>query len=264
VSTLRLAAFQCALAGAGQSERLAALRAAIAGQGQRPDLVVCPELFMSGYNVGAAIDAQAEAPDGPFAARIAALARETGTAICYGYPERDGDKVYNAAACIGSDGAFIANHRKLVIPPGFELEHFACGARPTFFTLAGLRFAILICYDAEFPEGVRHAALAGAHCLLVPTALSDQWGVVALKMMPTRAFENGVYVVYCDHAGAEGDLTYAGGSCIASPVGADLARAGAGHEVIAADIDAATVAAAQARLPYLRDLAGLERALKAR
>ena len=128
----------------------------------------------------------------------------------------------------------------------------------TVFTLAGVRLTILICYDAEFPEAVRHAALAGAQCVLVPTALSDQWGVVANQVMPARAFENGVYLVYCNHAGREGDLAYLGASCIASPKGEDLARAGRGEQVIVAAIDPQDVAAAQARLPYLHDLPALQ------
>ena len=155
----------------------------------------------------------------------------------------------------------IADHRKLVIPPGIEPDYFSPGERATLFDLGGVRFAILICYDAEFPEPARHAALAGAHCLLVPTALRDMWGVVAHKMMPTRAFENGVYLVYSNHAGVEGDHRYLGASCISSPVGGDVARAGEGEEVIAADLDPARVAAAQARLPYLRDLKRLNRTL---
>ena len=259
---MRLAVFQCNAGGLDQPERLAALRRAIGEAGEpRPGLIVCPELFMSGYNVGEAITRLAETPEGPFAAAVSALARETGTAICYGYPERYGEAIYNSAACFGPDGGLIANHRKLVIPPGFEPDYFSPGECPTLFDLDGLRFAILVCYDAEFPEPARHAALAGAHCLLVPTALRDMWGIVAHKMMPTRAFENGVYLVYANHAGVEGDHQYLGASCISSPVGEDLARAGEGEEVIAADLDPARVAAAQARLPYLRDLAGLQRSL---
>jgi len=262
MSGIRVAAFQCALGGADQPRRLAALRAAIEGAGdQCPDLIVCPELFMSGYNIGETIGQLAEAPDGPFALKVAALARETRTAICYGYPERAGDEVFSAAACFGPDGALLANHRKLVIPPGFEVDHFTAGAGTALFTLGGVRLAILICYDAEFPEAVRHTALAGAQGVLVPTALSDQWDVVANRVMPARAFENGVYLVYCNHAGVEGDLTYLGASCIASPIGGDLARAGSGEQVIAADIDPQKVAAAQVRLPYFRDLPALQKRL---
>lgn len=259
---MRVTVFQCNAEGLGQAERLARLGRAIDSAGEpRPGLVVCPELFMSGYNVGEAIPRLAETVEGPFARAVSALARKTGTAICYGYPEQGEGVIYNSAACFGPDGALIANHRKLGIPPGFEPDYFSPGDRPTLFDLRGLRFAILICYDAEFPEPARHAALGGAQVLLVPTALRDVWGVVAHSMMPTRAFENGVYVVYANHAGREGDHAYLGASCIASPTGDDLARAGEGEEVIAATVDPARVAAAQARLPYLRDLQALASSL---
>jgi len=259
---MRVAVFQCDAASLDQAERLARLERAIDAAGEpRPGLMVCPELFMSGYNVGEAITRLAETPEGPFALAVSALARETGTAICYGYPERGEDVIYNSAACFGPDGSLIANHRKLGIPPGLEPDYFSPGDRPSLFDLGALRFAILICYDAEFPEPARQAALAGAQVLLVPTALRDMWGVVAHKMMPTRAFENGVYVVYANHAGKEGDHAYLGASCISSPTGEDVARAGSGEEVIAAAIDSARVTAARARLPYLRDLEGYKRAL---
>jgi predicted amidohydrolase len=259
---LAVAAFQCAAGGLGKAERLSALdRVLGAWRAERPRLLVCPELFMSGYNVGADVSSLAEPAEGPFAAAVSALARASGTAILYGYPERAGGRLYNAALCIDAEGAPVANHRKLVIPPGFELDHFAAGEGITLFDLAGMRLAVLVCYDAEFPEAVRAAAMAGAQAVLVPTALRDVWGAVARKMMPTRAFENGIYLVYCNHAGSEGDMTFLGASSIVAPDGEDLAQAGAGEEVISTTIEGARVASAQARLPYHRDLAALRRRL---
>src|SRR5262249_24487797 len=123
-----------------------------------------------------------------------------------------------------------------------------------FFTLHGLRLALLICYDAEFPEAVRGAAREGAQAIIVPTALADRWQVVATRVMPARAFENGVYLVYANHAGREGDITYVGASCIRNPDGEDIARAGAMEELILGSLCAKDVFKAQARLPYLKDL----------
>ena len=42
----------------------------------------------------------------------------------------------------------------------------------TLFDLAGVRCAILVCYDAELPELVRATAEAGAQVIIVPTALT--------------------------------------------------------------------------------------------
>jgi len=89
------------------------------------DLILCPELFLSGYAAGEDLRRFAEPASGAGASAIAAIARETSTAIVYGYPERTGDRLYNAALAIGPDGAVLANHRKYLLPPGFESEFFA-------------------------------------------------------------------------------------------------------------------------------------------
>lgn len=230
-------------------ERFGRLQAAL--QTEQLDLVVCPELFMSGYDVGDALAGLAETADGAFAQRVAALARMSGTAIVYGYPERDGEDLYNAAACMDSSGRLIANHRKLVLPPGFETRYFVPGDGLTLFDLGSVRCAILICYDAEYPEAVRAAAQAGAQLVLVPTALADVWPTVAFQMMPTRAFENGVWLFYANHSGVEGETRFLGASCIVAPDGQDAARAGPAETLISADVDVAQVSAAQNRLPYL-------------
>lgn len=253
---MRAAIFQDSTAGLAPADRLGRL-ADVAAEADA-GLLVCPELFMSGYAAGEAIRHYAEPSDGSFANGVAEIARTTETAIVYGYPEAADGVIYNAAQCIDASGHRLANHRKVVLPPGFETDYFATGNGLTVFELCGMRFVLLICYETEFPEAVRTAALAGAHAVLAPTALAAQWGVVANQAIPSRAFENGVHVLYANHAGREGDVTYLGGSCIVGPDGKDLARAGDRETVIAADLDPSRVAAAQERLPYLKDLAALQ------
>lgn len=251
---MRLAIYQCDLTGRTPAQRLDRL-AEIAAQTDA-DLLLCPELFLSGYGVGDALPRRAEPANGVSATRIAQIAQATRTAIVYGYPEADG-QFYNAAQCIDANGAHLANHRKTVLPPGFEPDHFTPGHGLTLFTLHGIRFALLICYEAEFPEATRAAALAGAQVILAPTALGEKWPVVAYQVIPTRAFENGVYVAYANHAGHEGGIDYLGASCIVAPDGTDACRATDKDEVIVAELDIARVVACQKRLPYLSDRATL-------
>lgn len=97
-----------------------AARAAAAGAG----LLVAPELFLTGYAIGADIARLAEPADGPSARRVAAVAARHGLAVAYGYPERDGQRVYNSARLVGADGAFLANYRKTHLYGGFEEEWF--------------------------------------------------------------------------------------------------------------------------------------------
>jgi predicted amidohydrolase len=260
---MKIAIYQPAHGGLEPAQRLERLAAALADPAARgADLLVCPELFMSGYAVGEALHRFAEPAGGPFASAIARLAQANNMAILYGYPEQGGNRVYNSAICIGPRGEKLANHRKLALPPGFEADFFTCGDALTFFDLGGMKLGLLVCYDAEFPEAVRAMALNGAEIVVAPTALKDVWGSVATRMMPTRAFENGVYFVYVNHAGSEGAVTYFGGSCITGPDGEDLVRAGPGEQILAAEVDPAAVAAARKRLPYLSDLTQLSAALK--
>ncbi len=108
---------------------------------------------------------------------------------------------------------------------------------------------------------MRALAQSGAELVIVPTALTKEWGVVAEKVMPARAFENGVWLIYANHAGSENGTHYLGHSCIVAPNGKDAARAGAGEQVITAKLDVESVAAAQKRIPYLKDVVDLENRL---
>lgn len=249
---MRIGVYQSETTGLSTEQRLNKLAGAL--NQAEAEVLLCPELFMSGYAIDDAVESRAEPADGPFANAVASLAKQSGTAVVYGYPELSGGKLFNSAQCIGADGNRLANHRKLVLPPSFERNHFAAGQKLTLFTISGAKFGLCICYDAEFPETVRALALAGAQVVLVPTALGSEWGVVANRVMPTRAFENGVYLVYANHAGCEGDMDYLGGSCIIDPMGRDLERAGETETVITANVDLSEVTAAHNRLPYLTDV----------
>jgi predicted amidohydrolase len=217
------------------------------------DLVLLPELFACGYNIGAQLPLRAEARNGPTFAAMADMAGSNGIALLYGYAERDGDTLYNAALCVSPKGEILSHQRKLAIPPGFERQHFAPGTGCDLFDYGGLRIATLICYDAEFPETVRHVSALGAQLILVPTALGAQWGWVATRMIPTRAYENGVYLAYANSAGTENGLAFLGASMIANPDGTEAARAEAAPTVLYADLDPDRVSQAQSRLPYLKD-----------
>lgn len=258
MSLLRLAVVQAPAELDGVAARLGWLAASLPDiVAQNADLVLLPELFVCGYNIGDLVEERAEAADGPVFQAISFLARQYGIAIHYGFAEREDGRLYNSALCVGPDGEVLGRHRKLVIPPGDEVSHFSAGQGCRLFTYKGFSIATLICYDAEFAETVRHVAVAGAELVLVPTALGAQWGWVAHSMMPTRAYENGVYLAYANSAGNERGMAFLGGSVIAAPDGVEAARAEYGPTVLYADLDKNRVSAAQARLPYLEDRAAL-------
>lgn len=217
------------------------------------DLLLLPELFATGYNIGDQVVARAEPADGTTATAIAKLAKVHSVAIHYGYSENDSGTIYNAAQCFGPDGTRLGHHRKLAIPPGFEQVHFSPGQGCELFTYRDVRIGTLICYDAEFPETARHVAAKGAELILVPTALGARWEWVAQRMIPTRAYENGVFLAYANSAGDENGMSFLGQSFIATPDGQELARANDEPTVIYGSLKMDSVTHAQARLPYLVD-----------
>ena len=220
------------------------------------DLLLLPELFLTGYNIGSNVKIWSEAVDGPYSKQIAELCQQHNIAIHYGFSEKDHTKgrIYNSANCINREGLRLAGHRKLLLPPGFEGDHFSAGNSFETFSINGFKIGTLICYDAEFPENFRHVAQMGVEVVLVPTALSSSWGIVANQVIPTRAFENGVFVCYANQAGNEHGLEYLGASCIIAPDGSELRRAGNESEFLRATLDLTQVSAAQKRLPYLQDM----------
>lgn len=221
--------------------------------GKKVDMLLLPELFATGYNIGDKISEYAEKPNGPIASRIKEIANRHDLAVHYGYAELSDDKVFNSAQCIGPSGDVLGTHRKLILPPGFEADHFAQGQGTQCFDYRGMRFGTLICYDAEFAETARHVAMQGAQVLLVPTALGDKWEWVSKTMIPTRGYENGMFLAYANSAGHENGMDYLGQSFISQPNGSEAIRAGSQPEIIIAELDVDLVAKAQARLPYLTD-----------
>jgi predicted amidohydrolase len=235
--------------GALELLRHRALAAAEAGA----SLAIFPEMFLTGYNIGEAVFKLAEPVAGPSSQKAADIARTAGVALLYGYPERDGDTVYNSALLIDRNGRPLANYRKAHLYGGKEKRLFAAGDYLVTAELDDLKVGILICYDVEFSEAVQALSLAGAHLIAVPTALMEPFGLVARTVVPARAYESQVYVAYANLCGKERDLTYCGLSGIVGPDGHEIARAGKNEELLVADIDPATIAAVRENNPILAE-----------
>ncbi len=252
---MKVAVCQAAAVAGSKEKALAILarqarRAASDGAG----LLVFPELFLTGYGGGGALAALAEPADGPSAARAAAIARREGIAILYGFPEREGDRLYDAALLVDQEGRRRGGHRKLHLYGAEEKRLFTPGDAWTIVDLEGWRIGVLICLDVEFPEAVRRLALAGAELVLVPAALPRSGEIVARSVVAVRAFENQVFLAYADLCGEEGGIAFCGRSAIVGPEGDVLARArGRKPGLIAAALDRSRLAAARRSVFYLAE-----------
>ena len=236
--------------------RIASAAKDAAGQGA--DLLVAPELAVTGYGAGAEFPALAQAAAGDVAERLRTIARENGIAVIAGFAERDGDEIFNSALFTDGQGAH-AVYRKSHLYGDYERQWFEPAAPASVMvTLGGVKLGMLICYDVEFPENVRRLAAAGADLIVVPTALpkGPSGLFIADKMIQVRAFENQVFVAYINHCGADSLFTYAGLSRIAAPDGTLLAHAPAeGEALLLATIAPGDFARSREENTYLSDLA---------
>lgn len=201
-------------------------RIAAAARGAGSSLLVLPELFLSGYNLGAAARDLAEPADGPTVAELSAIARAHGLGIVAGFPEAADGRLYNAAVLVDANGTCRAVYRKTHLFGADEPRIFHPGERLPLIDLPEARIGLAICYDIEFAEVARMLAEARAQIIVVPTANMTPYWNVPTTLVRARALECGVGVVYANLSGAEGALAYTGLSAAVGPDGRDVARAG--------------------------------------
>jgi predicted amidohydrolase len=228
-------------------------RLAMAAAGGGAELLLLPELFLTGYNIGSEIQDLAESQDGPSATAAAQIAATAGVALAYGYAERCAEGVYDSALVLDRSGRCIANYRKTHLWGDYERAQFLPGRSVDVFELGGVRFGLLICYDLDFPELARGLSLAGADALIALSATTAPYPVIPRHVVPARAYENRMFVLFSNQAGEERGLAYAGESCAAAPDGAVLASCGRADELAFADMDLDRYAAFRAAHRYAGD-----------
>jgi predicted amidohydrolase len=239
-ATLTVAVAQTAPRVGAVAENLAAAEERIAALAGRADLVLFPELFTTGYRRdGMDHAALAEpVPDGPSVGRLAEAAQSARLAVCGTLLEREGEKVYDTAILIGSDGELVAKYRKTHLYPA-ELAYFSAGDELVVADLMnGVAVGLTICFEHAFPEIFTALALRGAGLIVIPSAVPRGYEYVLTLRTRARAQDNQVYVAAANLVGFDGETDWCGGSAIVDPRGEVVAQAGADTEAeIVAMID---------------------------
>ena len=194
-------------------------------------LVVFPELALSGYNCGDDFFRIAETIPGESTIYFEQLAKKFQIHIIYGMPEKSIPGIlYNSAVLIGPEG-FIGSWRKNALP-GHATDIAGSGTFPdrrffkngngleVFNTSIG-RIGLLICYDIFYPELARLLTLKGADILVGISGSPSFEREIFEPVVRVRALENTIDFVYTNLVGQEGETSYWGGSCIVSAGDAD-------------------------------------------
>jgi predicted amidohydrolase len=223
-------------------------------------------------------------PEGPSIRRLTEIASENNIHILAGLFEKDKEgNLYKAYVCVDRHG-LVAKHRKL---HPFINPHLIPGDSYTIFDLHGWKCGILICYDNNIVENVRATALLGADIIFMPhvtmgtpstrpgagfvdpalwtnreadpTSLRLEFDGMKgrswlMKWLPSRAYDNGIYVVFSNPIGMDDDQLKNGCSMILDPFGDIIAECRRlGDEIVSTTL-----------MPEKLALSGGKRYLKAR
>lgn len=200
------------------------------------------------------LDVAEVVPEGPSVKRLTAIAAKNNIVLLAGLFEKDNEaKVYKTYVCVDRNG-LVAKYRKL---HPFINAHITPGNEYCIFDLYGWKCGILICYDNNVVENVRATALLGANIIFMPhvtmctpstrpgagfvdpalwinrendpTSLRLEFDGMKgrawlMKWLPSRAYDNAVYVVFSNPIGMDDDQLKNGCSMIIDPFGDIIAE----------------------------------------
>ncbi len=159
-----------------------------------------------------------------------------GIAVLVGYPEYDGDQIFNSAALL-ADGGIQGNYRKRELPNYSvfdEARYFTPGQETLVADVNGVPVGITICEDVWEGKACAAAAADGARLIVTingsPFELAKQ--IQREKILSERARETGVPLVYQNLVGGQDELVFDGGSCVVDAAGTIRFRAPAFEEGI--------------------------------
>jgi predicted amidohydrolase len=218
-----------------------ALMRSAAGLGAQ--IVLAPETFTTGYDVGQRIGEVADTVPGRITDRLGALCAELGLYFYGSMIEKDGDRYHNTGVLISSRGELLSRYRKVHLF-STEKEMFEPDSEAAVVDTELGTLGLTICMDLLFPEYIRGLVLSGAEYILNSTDWLRygpldrwQWHYRQTRALATvRALENTVCLAMACQWGTEGEFTKFGYSCIVSPSGRILAGVEEGEGVAVHDL----------------------------
>jgi NAD+ synthase len=202
---------------AGNAAKIRAARAKAAGE--KADLVVFPELVVTGYPPEDLV--LKPAFQKAVETTVEALAAETGDggpAMLIGAPWLSQGKLYNAALLL--DGGRIAATRFKHDLPNYgvfdEKRVFAAGPLPGPIPFRGVRLGVMVCEDMWTADSAECLAESGAEMLIVPNGSPYESDKIdeRINLSVTRVTENGLPIVYVNQVGGQDELVFDGASFV--------------------------------------------------
>jgi predicted amidohydrolase len=234
---------------------------------EKADLIVFPELSLTGYKLRDLVETVAADPDRSKEIReLKRLSKDI--ALVFGFvEEREAEKglFYNSAAFCAK-GKILHVHRKVFLPTfGLfeELRFFAPGRNFRTFETPWGKMGLMICRDFLHYNASYLLYAGGAETMIVISAapgrgLSGNKGFASSRMWELMGEAMGrfsqAFVLYSNRVGLEDGVAFAGGSFIFNPMGQRLAQAAYFHpELLVRELDMNEVRKARKNWPFKRD-----------
>ncbi len=227
------------------------------------DLVVFPELSLTGYFLRDLVSDVALTADSGIIAELSQLSGQT--RVVFGFVEESSRNLfYNSAGWL-ENGLLKAIHRKAYLPTyGMfdERRYFAAGSRVRCFDTHLGRVGILICEDAWHLANTVILGADGAD-LVILMGNSPARGVNSSELASQAVWHHiarnvalslNVPVIFANRVGYEDGVCFFGSSQVLAPGGSTLAQAAQlDEEILWATIDPAATRQARIRTPLARD-----------
>lgn len=234
---------------------------------EKADLVVFPELSLTGYKLRDLVETVAADPERSKEIReLKTLSRDV--AIVFGFVEERASQkglFYNSAAFCAK-GRILHIHRKVFLPTfGMfeELRFFAPGRNFRVFDTPWGKMGLMICRDFLHYNASYLLYAGGAETMIVISAapgrgLSGGGGFASSRMWELMGEAMGrfsqAFVLYCNRVGLEDGAAFAGGSFVFDPMGRRLAQAAYFEpELLIQDLDLNRIRKARKNWPFKRD-----------
>ena len=204
MKSLRLAfVVQRCIPGAFKKNLSESLNAVSLAAAKKAQIIVFPEMNLSGYMAGPKISSIAQPVSLELVQTLSAAADKFDITILVGMAEAKENRIY-ATHLVFSPNSPMEQYRKIHMAPN-EREYFSPGNEIQLFTKNTLRFGIQLCYDAHFPELSTAMAVKGADIIFIPHASPrgnpkekyQSW----MRHLTARAFDNGVFIAAVNQTG---------------------------------------------------------------
>ena len=182
------------------------------------DLVVFPEMFISGYQLQDLVLKEKFLSDVKLCLKEMCEKVSEGPAVLIGAPEIENGKIYNSYFCM-DHGSISVAARKYHLPNTDifdERRYFNKDSLAKPIKVLGINVGTPICEDIWYPDVIEYMVNEGARIIISPNGSPYSRGKVQLrhKLAALRAKENKIPLIYLNLVGGQDDQVFDGGSFV--------------------------------------------------